>query len=222
MPSWIPGLPPKWNLADLTTENPEHILFDSVICEFTDIAGFPVDFYFYNPANEDRLYGEATLGNFDGPYRTKLVYEPVIEENLLSPFGIIDNYNIVPAMIPRTNFARDVSKDRIPGAGDLVRLLWNDKLMEIVDINMETKIFQGKKLIWEFNFKSYRHSEQTDDNLAKDTQSEFVSPDINHEDDIADEMMRFGENDFIKEESSKVDKMSDINTKIYGFGGLDD
>jgi hypothetical protein len=36
---------PRWELYDIDPNNPEHLLFNSTICEFTDISGFPVQYY---------------------------------------------------------------------------------------------------------------------------------------------------------------------------------
>jgi hypothetical protein len=118
-------------------------------------------------------------------------------------------------------FTRDVSNIFIPKIGDVIKTLWNNKSYEIVDVGSESKIFQGKKMIWEFICRPYRYSSQSEsaDNILFDTPSEINFPEIN-ETTTSKPISSYGENDYIEEESEKIESYDNLDTTIYGFDTL--
>jgi hypothetical protein len=124
--------------------------------------------------------------------------------------------------ISKSIFSRDVSNTFIPKIGDVIKTLWNNKSYEIADVGSENKIFQGKKMIWEFICRPYRYSSQSEsaDDIIFDTPSEIDFPEIN-ETTVSKPTSAYGENDYIEEESNKIENYKDIDTSVYGYGGLD-
>lgn len=161
-PNCLQGTP-LWSLYDVTDNNPEFCLYESVVSEYTDISGFPV-YYYRAISNMDPLYGEDSNQDFTGPIETKLVYEPTEEPNIIDMFGIKSDDTLQYTLIPKANFSRDVASgdDTItPMPGDVIKTLWNNRNYEIVDIGSEQNIFMGKRLIWEFILRPYRFSEES-------------------------------------------------------------
>jgi hypothetical protein len=118
-------------------------------------------------------------------------------------------------------FSRDVSNNFIPKIGDVIKTLWNNKSYEIADVGSESKIFQGKKMIWEFICRPYRYSSQSEsaDDILFDTPSEIDFPEIN-ETTTSKPISSYGENDYIEEESEKIESYDNLDTTIYGFDTL--
>lgn len=95
---------PEWELLDLKEETGdyEHELFSSVVSEFTDISGFPVEIYLMKPKNVDDVYGEATLKNYEGPFTSKILYSvDNSEQMLLTTFGLENDFKVEYAEIPK-------------------------------------------------------------------------------------------------------------------------
>lgn len=212
--------PPLWRLLEITDDNPEYHLYDSVITEFTKISGLPIYYYVKKESDSvDWTYGEDPNAEYSEPYETKLVYEPTEEQNVLDSFGITSDETIQYMQIPKSVFEEDIGEDYtekiIPKVGDCVRTLWNNKVYEIVDVGSEQKVFQARKLIWEFITRPYRHSEESDsaDDLLFDTPPTSAFPDINVTTET-DELSAYGDNEDIEEESTVK---SDVDTSIYGF-----
>jgi hypothetical protein len=162
-PSCFSGTP-LWQLYDVTDNNPEFCLYESVVSEFTDIAGFPI-MYYRAKSKMDRLYGEDANQDYYTPIKTKLIYEPSEETNIIDGLGIRSDETLQYASLPKANFARDVGKGNTtlqPMAGDVIKTLWNNRNYEIVDIGAEQNIFMARKLIWEFILRPFRFSEQSD------------------------------------------------------------
>ena len=105
-PNCIKGTP-LWNLYDITDSNPEFCLFESVVGEYTDIAGFEV-MYYRAKSKMDRLYGEDANQDYYEPVKTKLYYEPSDEPNIIDAFGIRSDETLEYSLIPKMNFTRDV------------------------------------------------------------------------------------------------------------------
>lgn len=161
-PSCFTGTP-LWQLYDVTDNNPEFCLYDSIVSEYTDIAGFPV-MYYRAKSRMDRLFGEDANQDYYSPVKTKLIYEPSEEPNIIDGLGIRSDETLQYASLPKSLFARDVGlgNDTIqPMAGDVIKTLWNNRNYEIVDIGAEQNIFMAKKLIWEFILRPFRFSEQS-------------------------------------------------------------
>jgi hypothetical protein len=109
-------------------------LFDSVVCEKTDISGFPIFYYIkLNTEDADYLYGEDQNTKFTEGYRTKLIYEPSEEVDVLTVFGMTSDDTLQYAQIPKTIFSRDVERSYLidyteetelqPKVGDCIRTL---------------------------------------------------------------------------------------------------
>ena len=105
-PNCIKGTP-LWNLYDITDTNPEFCLFESIVGEYTDIAGFEV-MYYRAKSKMDRLYGEDSNQDFYDAVKTKLYYEPTDEPNIIDAFGIRSDETLEYSLIPKVNFTRDV------------------------------------------------------------------------------------------------------------------
>lgn len=221
-----PSAAPEWVLLDLDQTEQEYELFDSVICERTDIGGFPIQYYIkLNPENSDYLYGEDTISEYTDPYRTKLLYEPTEEPQILNVFGMTSDDTIQYMQIPKTIFNRDVTVnyekdykviDYTPKVGDCILTLWNDKIYEIAEVGSEQKIFQAKKMIWEFIVKPYRHSEESDSahDMLFDQPPAKDFPDINITTET-DVLSAYGENAKIENESDSIN--TNVDSSVYGF-----
>lgn len=199
---------PKWELYDLVS-NPEYSLFDSAIVEFTDISGIKIEYYIRDSSIEmDTLYGESTETAYLSPKTTKLIYEPTEEISMTNTFGIISEEMIQYGFIPKTTFSRDVSGAYEPTPGDVIKTLWNDRAYEIVDVGEEEKIFQLKKMVWEFILKPYRFSDTSDSAKAitSDIDSTLTQP-----------LTAYGDNEWIEKESDDIDDYTDVDESIYGF-----
>lgn len=200
---------PEWSLYDIQG-NCEHELFDSTIVEFTDISGIKILYYIRDQSIEmDRLYGESTETAYLSAKTTKLIYEVTEEVSMTNTFGIVSEDMIQYGFIPKTTFSRDVSASYDPKPGDVIKTLWNDRAYEIVDVGEEAHIFQLKKMIWEFVLKPYRVSSTSDSSSAitSDLDSTLTHP----------LTAAVGDNEWIEEESDKIDEYSDTDTTIYGY-----
>lgn len=107
-PNCISGTP-LWSLYDVTDNNPEYCLFESVVMEYTDIAGFPV-MYYRAKSKMDKLYGEDPNQNYYEPIKTKLYYEPTEEKNIIDALGIRSDETIQYSLIPKGTFSRDIGE----------------------------------------------------------------------------------------------------------------
>jgi hypothetical protein len=118
-------------------------------------------------------------------------------------------------------FSRDINGIEKPKVGDVIKTLWNNKTYEIVDVGAENKIFQGKKLIWDFICKPFRHSNQSisADNIIFNRPDEDLFPNDNFEFDTL-ELSAIGDNEYIEEESDKIDNNS-VDSSYYGYDTLD-
>ena len=209
---------PTWDLHQLVA-NPEHDLFVSVISEFTDISGILCSYYIRKDVDSDYLYGESVKTKYEGPYETKLIYEPTEEPTLTTGFGINSEEVISFASVPKFTFSRDVSGGYHPKPGDAIITIFNNRAYEIADIHEEDKIFQLKKDIWSFVLKPYRFSDESDS--ARDISRFTREPtDPNRIlDTTSSPLSAFGDNKELEEESDDIFDYgdSDIDTSIYGY-----
>lgn len=212
---------PQWELLDFEDPVDETLLFDSVISEANDIMGFPIEFYHLiaDESKIDKIYGENPTQEWSGPFRTKLIYEPTDETEILNAFGFSSDDTITAMMMSKSVFARDVSIEK-PKVGDVIKTLWNNKQYEIVDVGAESKIFQGKKMVWDFICRPFRHSNQsvTADDILFNIPDTGDFPNINFEYETRP-LSAYGDNDLIETESNKID--STANTDYYGYDELD-
>ena len=203
---------PKWSLYDIQN-NPEHDLYISYITEFTDIAGIEFEYFIRNEVPEDQddvLYGEPLYQNtsYLEPRKSKFVYEPTEEPTLTTGFGINSEDIIQYATIPKYTFNRDISEDVKPKPGDVVRTQWNMRSYEIVDVHEEEQIFQLHKGAYGFILRAYRFSEQSESatEISYDLDQTLTSP-----------LTAYGDNEYLEEESEKIDDYDDVDTSIYGY-----
>lgn len=209
--------PTGWNMYDLN--NPEHNLFESNLCEITDISGFPLEFRLLLPKN-DWLWGEDPNSKLSYPSFTKGIYAPETETNLLDMFGLTADDTLQYISIPKAIFARDlgmVFTDTIgpsaaiqPRVGDIIKTLWNNRNYEIVNISEEENIFLAKKFVWDIIVKPFRFSEQSPEHREVHTglpddpfESIITGPSGDYiQNNYATEM--FGDNEDIDRESDSI------------------
>lgn len=202
---------PTWELYQVE-DNVEHDLFENYIVEFTDISGIKINYFVLDESklNLDRLYGEAENQNesFLGPFQSKVVYDVTEEVSMTNSFGINSEDIIQFASIPKFTFSRDISGSFIPKPGDVVQTLWNDRNYEIVDVHEESRIFQLKKMVWEFILKPYRFSSDTESakSILKSPDSTMTNP-----------LSAYGDNEWLEEESEKIHNYSDVDESVYGY-----
>ena len=216
--------------------NPEHNLFDCAIQEFTDISGFSVDYYVYDQTiTKDKLYGESSGGfeYFHSPIRTKMVYEVTEEGKSYRTFGMFPMDVLQYLYIPKSSFKRDIieglKKNNItllieePQIGDLIQTLWNNQTYQIVDIGLEDKIFQAKKLVYEFILKPYEFSDQSVSASNILTTDPFdVGESITISTSAGSTPLSgasYSDSDWIQRQSNQMDAYSedDVDKDFYGY-----
>lgn len=184
------------------------------------------------PKAIDHIYGESSIKGYEGPYRTKLLYNPETEQTLISTFGFSGDSTIQFGEIPKAIFERDISEqldkksdieyspeERKPMPGDLIKTLWDDSLFEITHVSTGEKIFKGEKLVYSLVMKPYRYSHESSD--AFDITYEQLNlddfPDVNISKDkiLPDQHMM--ENNIVKKEAAKNDNFDEIDPSVYGY-----
>jgi len=227
----IPGSP-VWDLFN--RDGCELQLYESLVEEFTDIAGWKVKWW-KSLANMDTLYGESANNDFAEPVETRLVYQPTEENSIIDAFGFKSDDVIQFALIPRTTFSRDCgttfstyepSGNIIqPLIGDVITTMWNNRNYEIVDIGGEENIFQGEKPIWSLIMRPFRFSEQSkkaqeiylppnEDDITIIENEMEDEPGIDKKDYISD---KFGDNTWVENESNDTDNYDDVDQSIFGL-----
>ena len=227
----IPGTP-LWDLFD--QDGCEIQLYESLVEEFTDIAGWKVKWW-KSLANMDPLYGEDSNNDFAEPVFTKLTYEPTEENGIIDAFGFKSDDVIQFALVPRTTFLRDCgvtfstyepSGNIIqPLVGDVITTMWNERNYEIVDIGGEEHIFQGTKPIWSLIMRPFRFSEQSDkareihlpineDDITVIDEDMDDQPGIDEQDYAQD---KYGDNTWVEDESDDTDNYDDVDQTIFGL-----
>jgi len=231
-PCVIPGTP-LWNLFS-QEQNCEAELFQSLLDEFTMIAGFPIKYYI-SLSNMDQLYGEDATNDYAPPIDTKLVYEPTEEASILDSFGFRGDDVIQYAMIPKITLHQHLGSTFYtyhpsgnivqPFVGDVITTTWNHRNYEIVDIGSEERIFQGQKHIWELILRPYRfasegkkareihHTDNTDEiEIIEDEMEE--GPGVEERDYPS---IKYGDNTWIEDESDDIDDYDDVDKGIFGL-----
>lgn len=219
----------SWNLEHLYN-NPEHSLFESLVDEFTQISGFSVDYYIVKQnINKDKLYGEFNRNiTYYDSLRTKMIYEVTMELTSYQTFGMFPQDEIQYIYIPKISFNRDIkdgllNRDGIsivkPQVGDVIHTLWNNYKYIVVDVGMEDKIFQGKKLIYEIILKPYEYSKTSEEETDMVGSDPF---DIGFEilDNVSDPLSAGRENEWIEKQSEEIfdyDSDSNVDSDYYGY-----
>jgi len=202
---------PTWELYQIN-DNVEHDLFENYIVEFTDISGIKINYFILdeNKVILDTLYGEAQKQNesYLGPFESKTVYDVTEETTLTNSFGINSEDIIQYLSIPKFTFSRDISASYEPKPGDVIQTLWNERNYEIVDVHEESRIFQLKKMAWEFLVKPFRFSSDTESakSILKDPDSTMSNP-----------LSAYGNNEWLEDESEKIHDYSDTDKSVYGY-----
>jgi hypothetical protein len=207
--------------------NPEHALFESSIVEYNDISGFPIEIKVLLN-NDERLWGEDPNANLSEPVITKASFEPSEETSILNMWGIVADDTMQYIVIPKATYARDMrnlytttpeltGKPIQPQVGDIIKTIFNNRNYEITDIGSESAVFNAKKFVWELIVKPFRFSEQSDEHREThmevyDDPFETLTTDptggIVPQNNYAKET--FGDNDYVEEESEKIDDYRDV------------
>ena len=221
---------PEWRYYDISDDNPEHYLFDSIINEFCMISGFEI-FYYLPLFNWDNLYGEDPNTNLSERIVSKLIYQPQDENNIIETFGITSDETLSFAVTPKTMFTEDCSavwystpsisaNDIHPIPGMLIHTVWNDRLYEVVNVGDYQTIHQARKPVWEMILRPFRYSHQSIEHhqLLINSPSGSYNEPISASDGtlIYDDLLMFSDNEMIKEESDLVDSYSDVDMTQFG------
>ena len=219
---------PVWDLYDNGACNPEAALFASTMCEFNDIAGFPIEVRVLL-TNSDKLFGEDANARLSDPVITKASYEPSEEQTILNAWGLMADDTMQYIVIPKTTYKRDMTQvfsttpeliGRMirPMVGDVIKTIHNDRNYEVVDVGEQSVIFQGQSYVWELIVRPYRFSDQSDEHREVytgqyDDPFETITtdptggsvPQNNYTTEV------YGDNDFVETESEKIDNYRDIS-----------
>lgn len=220
---------PKLNIHQLGG-NPEHDLFESLIVEYNDVAGFEIWYYVRDEdaSDLDDLYGESAYQNtaYKTKQKTKVLYEITEEPTVTNSFGIVSEETIQYAFMPKHTYNRDVAVpnnmddpngDHQPRPGDVITTIWNNRAYEVVDVAEESNVFQANKAIWEFILKPYRFSEESQSASAI---SPFDRPPTENRDQIelmTTPLSAYGDNEYIEDESDTIFNYPDTDTSVYGY-----
>jgi len=228
---------PNWSMYDL--DSCEHNLFQSSICEITDISGFPIEYRILKPKH-DYLFGEDPNNKLSYPSVTKCIYAPETETTILEIFGLTADDTLQYMTIPKAMFVRDLTSvftDTLgpsafiqPRMGDVIRTLWNDRHYEIASIDEEQNIFLGKKFTWDLVLRPFRFSEQSDEHrevhtgLPDDPFDDIITGD--YEPPEKGEVPNlskhtyfehtFGDNTNIEHESDEIHDYPDPDERAFG------
>ncbi len=228
---------PVWDLFDNQECNPEQYLFGSLMCEFNDIAGFPIEVKVLM-TQDDQLYGEDANANLSDAIITKAIYEPSEEQAILNAWGLMADDTMQYIIIPKNTYTRDFTelfsvtpelsgKPVQPFVGDVIKTLHNERNYEIVDVGETSAIFQGSSYTWELIVRPYRFSEQSDEHRETyigvyddpfETLTEDPTGGLVPQNNYTKET--YGDNDFVEEESEQIDDyrdVSDPDKASFGF-----
>lgn len=216
------NIAPLWKLLQITDDNPEYALFESVVEEFTLISGWPILYYVRKESeNIDKLYGEDASAEWSEGFDTLLVYEPTEEETMLDSFGISSDDTITHMYIPKMIFTNDIENkfnetddEILPKVGDCIKTLWNNNIYEIVDVGAEEKIFQGRKMIWEIIAKPFTYAYQSDsaEDIVSHIPDEDEFSDINIDGSMTDPLSAYDDADNIEDEA-----WNNPDSSVYGY-----
>ena len=230
------NIKPAWDMYDTSECNPEHAFFDSTLVEYNDISGFAVEVRVLLH-NDERLFGEDPNASLSDPILTKVTFEPTEESSILSTWGISFDDTMQYMMIPKATWKRDAtatytSTDElsamaiVPKAGDVVTVLFNGKNYEITDVGSTGTIFNSKKFVYEFILRPYRFSEQSDEHRMVEMglyDDPFATMTTNPTGGMVEQNNygtdQFGDNEFIEDESDKIDDYRDITDPDKGAFG---
>lgn len=208
----------SWAAYDVI-DNPEWKMAESMVMEFTDVAGIFAVYYNQDATVlPDQLYGETQDKAYLTGRETKVVMEVGEIPTNYSMFGMIATDQLVVHM-PQATYRRDVSQIIPPKVGDVIVLpfyrsentsLGEDPLQgrtfELIHVAVDQNIFQLRSLVYSMYMIPYRFSEES-------VSAEDVSSDLPTGSTMAS---AYGDNSYIEEESEKIDDYSGIDRSIYG------
>jgi len=228
---------PNWSMYDVNSC--EHNLYESTLCEITDISGFAIEYYVLNP-HHDYLWGEDPNSNLSYPAFTKCIYAPETETTILEIFGLTADNTLQYMTIPKAIFRRDLTTvftDTLgpsafvqPRMGDVIKTLWNNRHYEISAIDEEQDIFLAKKFTWNLVLRPYRFSEQSDthrevhtgfpdDPFASIVSGGYEPPIAGEDSNLVEHTYfeeTFGDNKNIEQESESIHKHRDPDEEAFG------
>jgi len=228
---------PNWSMYDL--DSCEHNLFQSQLCEITDISGFAIEYRVLKPKH-DYLFGEDPNSRLSYPALTKCIYAPETESSILNLFGLTADDVLQYMTIPKAIFTRDLttvftdtlgpSAYIVPRMGDVITTLWNNRHYEITSIDEEQNVFMGKKFTWDIVLKPFRFSEQSDEHREVHTGlpedpfentdfGEYEPPEAGEVPDLVERgyfEQVFGDNENIEEESDEIHDYKDPDEAAFG------
>lgn len=229
--------PPNWSMYDLDTC--EHNLFESTLCEITDIQGFPFEYRILLPKH-DYLFGEDPNNTLSYPSVSKCIYAPEMETTILEVFGLTADDTLQYMSIPKSIFTRDLSMvftDTMgpsafvkPRMGDVITTIWNNRSYEIASIEEEQDIFLAKKFTWSLVLRPYRFSEQSDEHrevhtgFADDPFESIITggyepPESGEVPDLVQRTYleeKFGDNENVEDESDTIVDYPDPDERAFG------
>ncbi len=227
-PQWTLWVPPSADVVLVGPRppqpDPEHDLFESYICELTDIYGLEIHYYSLICDNFDPVYGENQNTRYLPPRITKVIYRPGDEPNVFQIFGMISDEVIDSMVIPQYTFWRDVYDSPYgPNPGDAIHVLWNrsqtgvsglnDIFYEVTGVCDTANTFLALKFSYEIKVRPYRAGETP--NLVHDA---GLDPITNKGDSLP--LSAWGDNVVIEEQSEEIDDYQDVESeisKLYGF-----
>lgn len=242
-----PRVLPEWQLLEFGPDRKtyDQEFYQSTISEFADIAGWPVDIYLYTPSRPDFFFGESTIGEFDGPYRSKMLFEQPGESYLINVLGFVGADVIQNAEMPKALWVRDIGEqinkkydldfdpeDRAPLPGDVVHILWDNQRFQVANVTSGNRSFMGVKHTWTFILKPYMVGNEgptekemlfdsqpaaTETTEENDTYNVFTNVEQNREKNKMIELA----NSPKKKEVEKLVSPEALDTSYYGyFNGL--
>lgn len=209
---------PQLNIHQLK-DNPEWMLAESIVTEFTDATGIKILYYRKNEAiSPDPLYGETQDVEYHFPVETKILYEVGEIPTLYSMFGMMATDQIV-AHIPQSVYHRDVDITEMPKPGDVIKVWWyrkdvpeedelNHRTFEISHVAQDQAIFQLKSLVYVLYLMPYRFSEESDS--AREAATDLDTTTFTG-------ISAFGDNEWIDTQSQAMSAYDGIDTGVYGY-----
>jgi hypothetical protein len=208
---------PGWSIYDIR-DNPEWLLAESYVTEYTDIVGIECTYYIKNPdIVSDPLYGETPDVEYLDGKTTKIIYDVGEIQTLYSMFGMMATDQLI-IHIPQSVYVRDVSQEQLPKPGDVIKIGWytsdftNDyddvgRTFEVVHAAQDQAIFQLRSLVYVLYLKPYRFSEESD--TARDVSSDL--------EEGLETITDFGDNSWIDTQSEALSAYDGVDTSVYGY-----
>ena len=142
----------------------------------------------------------------------------MVLDSLTNGFGITSNEVISFMSIPKFTFSRDVSAGYHPKPGDAIITIWNNRAYSLADVDEENKIFQLKKLGWNFAVRPFRFSDESDSSREVSRFTRLPTDPNRINDTTSEPLTAFGDNQEIENDSEDIFTYNDTyDSDIYGF-----